>query len=329
MLFFASNRVFGEGCHIYVSTRTSRVGELGAPSEVANVNSATVTDNDIDPFVTADGQELWFARSKELGNHSIYRAVWDGSSFANVAAITAPNSGADDLLPTLSADKRTRTRYHAGVFAWLVIREDNTDVLAAAIAKAWSGGDAVIARLAFPARKAPRQIAVVWADRARAQRAARWPDLLDDWKDIYDEALFPNAELPVLAEELSGLGAPTLCAHAGPGLVAGTVAWYEQGALIGYEHVGGASVSWDPEAGLGRPFDGTAASIAALGGKRVAKLFGADRDVGVFDRALAANRAVGNVLLTRAFHRMLDQDPPAMDELAGLVAKAATVRVGC
>jgi hypothetical protein len=224
---------------------------------------------------------------------------------------------------------RTRTMYHAGVFAWLVIREDHTDVLTAAIAKTWSGGDAVIARLAFPARKAPRQIAVVWADRARAKRAARWPDLLDDWKDIYDEALFPNAELPVLAEELSGLGAPTLCAHASPGLDAGTVAWYERGALIGYEHVGGASVSWDPEAGLGRPFDGTAASIAALGGKRVAKLFGADRDVGVLDRVLAANRAIGSVLLTRAFHRMLDQDPPAMDELAGLVAKAATVRVGC
>jgi len=215
------------------------------------------------------------------------------------------------------------------MFAWLVIREDNTDVLAAAIAKAWSGGDAVIARLAFPARKAPRQIAVVWPDRARAKRTPRWPDVLDDWKDIYEEALFPNAEIPVLAEELSGLGAPTLCAHAGPGLVAGTVGWYEQGALIGYEHVGGASVSWDPESGLGRPFDGTAASIAALGGKRVAKLFGSDRDIDVLERVELANRAVGNVLLTRAFYRILGMDPPEIDDLAGLVAKAETVRVRC
>ena len=65
----------------------------------------------------------------------------------------------------------------------------------------------------------------------------------------------PNAEIPVLAEELSGLGAPALAALAGPGLAAGTVAWFEQGSLIGYEHVGGASVSWDPEDGLGRGQD--------------------------------------------------------------------------
>ena len=212
------------------------------------------------------------------------------------------------------------------MFAWLVIRDEHMDVLAAAVGKAWTG-HAIIARLAFPARKAPREIAVVWPDRAQGLRAPRWPDVLDDWKDIYEEALFPDALLPVLAEELSGLGAPTLCAHAGPGLATGTVAWYEQGGLIGYEHVGGASVSWDPEDGLGRPFDGTAASIAALGGKRVAKLFGSDRDVDVLDRALLANRAVGNVLLTRAFHRMLGQDPPAIDDLAGLVAKAPTVRI--
>jgi hypothetical protein len=169
----------------------------------------------------------------------------------------------------------------------------------------------------------------VWPDRAKAKRAPRWPSLLDDWKDIYEEALFPNAEIPVLAEELSGLGAPALAAHAGPGLATGTVAWFEQGALIGYEHVGGASVSWDAEDGLGRPFDGTAASIAALGGKRVAKLFGADKDIDVFERVENANRAVGGVLLTRAFYRILGQDPPAMDDLAGLVAKAGEQRMPC
>ena len=214
------------------------------------------------------------------------------------------------------------------MFAWVVIREDKSGVLAAAIARAWSGGDAVVARLSFPARK-PREIAVVWPERARAKRAPRWPDLLADWHEIYEEPLFPDANLPVLAEELSGLGAPTLCAHAGPGLATGTVGWYEQGALIGYEHVGGASVSWDEEAGLGRPFDGTASSIAALGGKKVAKLFGSDRDVDMLERVNLANRAVGNVLLTRAFHRILGMDPPAMDDLAGLVAQAQPVRVGC
>ena len=215
------------------------------------------------------------------------------------------------------------------MFAWLVIRDDNTDVLAQAIARVWKGGDAVLVRPVIPAKKPPKQIAIVTADRAKAQRAPAWPSVLDDWKDIYEEALFPNAELPVLAEELSGLGAPTLCAHAGPGLVQGTVAWYEQGHLIGYEHVGNASVSWDPDEGLGRPFDGTAASIAALGGKRVAKLFGSDRDVSVYERVEAANRAVGGVLLARAFYRMLGQDAPAMDDLAGIVAKSPEQRMHC
>lgn len=109
MLFFGSERVSGEGRHLYVSTRTSRVGDFGAPSEVANVNSATVTGSDGHPFVTTDGQELWFSstRSGGLGAEDIYRAVWSGSNFANVMAITALSTNASDFLPTLSADKLT------------------------------------------------------------------------------------------------------------------------------------------------------------------------------------------------------------------------------
>lgn len=109
MLFFESDRTSGEGNHLYVSTRTARVGEFGAPSEVANINSPTVTDGDDQPFVTADGQELWFTstRTGGLGVEDIYHAVWNGSGFANVAAITALSSSAADWLPTLSADKLT------------------------------------------------------------------------------------------------------------------------------------------------------------------------------------------------------------------------------
>lgn len=109
MLFFESVRVSGEGYHLYVSTRTSRVGEFGPPSEVANVNSAMVTDTDAQPFVTVDGQELWFTstRAGGLGSNDIYRAVWNGSNFANVAAIAALSSNATDWVPTLSADKLT------------------------------------------------------------------------------------------------------------------------------------------------------------------------------------------------------------------------------
>ncbi len=214
------------------------------------------------------------------------------------------------------------------MFAWVVLRQSNTDVLAAAVGRAWTGA-ADVALLALPQtrRKPPQPIAVVTPAGARARRAPRWPDVLGDWSELNEEPLFPSAELAVLAEELSGLGAPTLCAHGGPGLVHATVAWYERGALIGYEHVGATSVAWDPDDGLGRPFDGTAASLAALGGRRVAKLFGADRDVDVLERQLLVNRAIGDVLLVRAFHRMLEQDPPPIDDLAGMVATASTQRV--
>jgi hypothetical protein len=212
------------------------------------------------------------------------------------------------------------------MFAWVVIREDNVAVLSPALARGWAGGG-VAARVTLGTKK-PQTIVVVWPDGARSLRAARWPDVLVDWHDINDEdPLFPSAELSVLAEELSGLGAPALCAHAGPGFAAGTVAWYEQGALISYEHVGSSQVAWDPDDGLGRPFDGTAASIAALGGKRIAKLFGSDKNVDVFERQQLANRAVGGVLLQRAFHRILGFDPPALDDLAGLVANAQAIRL--
>ena len=202
-------------------------------------------------------------------------------------------------------------------------------LLEAGIGKAWTGGQAVVTRLDLAGRKGPRPIVVVTPDRTKARRAPRWPEVLDDWKDIYEDALFPEPELAVLAEEISGLGAPAACVFGGPGLAQGTVAWYEKGALISYEHVGSASVSWDPEDGLGRPFDGTAASIAALGGKRLAKLFGSDKTIDVMTRIDNANRAIGEVLITRVFYRFLDTDPPPIDDLAGLVATASPTRINC
>jgi Tol biopolymer transport system component len=108
-LFFESYRVSAQGPHLYMSIRTSRAVDFGVPFEIANVNSTTVTDNDLQPFVTADRQELWFVsnRAGGRGGEDIYRAVWNGFSFANVAAITALSTNAREFLPTLSADKLT------------------------------------------------------------------------------------------------------------------------------------------------------------------------------------------------------------------------------
>jgi hypothetical protein len=174
------------------------------------------------------------------------------------------------------------------MFAWVVIREDNTDVLPPAVARAWSGA-ASVAHLELPAKRAnkpPKCIAVIAAAGVRAKREPRWPDVLGEWSDINEEPLFPSSELPVLAEELSALGAQTLCVHAGPGFAQSTVAWYERGALVGYEHVGGTPVIWDPDGGLGRTLAG----------------------------------ATGDTLIAHALRTLLDQDPPPLDELAGTVA---------
>jgi hypothetical protein len=175
------------------------------------------------------------------------------------------------------------------MFAWVVIREDNIDVLPPAVARAW-GGAAAVAHLELPnkrANKPPKQIAVIApAGGVRGKRAPRWPDVLGEWSEINEEALFPSGELPVLAEELSALGAQTLCVHGGPGFAQATVAWYERGALVGYEHVGGTPVIWDPDGGLGRPLAG----------------------------------ATGDSLIARALETLLGQAPPPLDELAGTVA---------
>jgi len=175
------------------------------------------------------------------------------------------------------------------MFAWVVIREDNTDVLDSAVARAWTGG-AAVAHLEIPNKKAgkpPRRIAVIEVGHgARAKRAPRWPDVLGEWSDINEEPLFPVGELPVLAEELSALGALALCVHAGPGFTPATVAWYEKGALVGFEHAGGTPVIWDPDDGLGRPLAG----------------------------------ATGETQIAFALKKVLDQEPPSFDELAGTVA---------
>jgi hypothetical protein len=205
---------------------------------------------------------------------------------------------------------------------WLVVRAEHAPLLPTAFAKAWSGGQGLLATLPFPVKKEVRRLSFAWSEGARARRGARWPDLLADWNDIYDEKLFPSDELPVLGEELSGLGADVLVLHGEPGLTRATVAWYVKGALHEYDHVGGASVTWRPGASLSRPFDGTFRSAAAAGGRKLAELVGDDRTASVLDRVENANAAIGETLTARALHRLLDADAPPLHEIAGSLATA-------
>ncbi|HUS64023.1 MAG TPA: hypothetical protein VMZ28_05745 [Kofleriaceae bacterium] len=193
------------------------------------------------------------------------------------------------------------------MFSWVVVEAEHGKLLPPALALAWGSG-AEVARVALPARKALRELLFVAAPPGqRPLRAPRWPDVLTDWHDIYGDALFPDDALPVLAEALSSLGADALALHADHGLAGATVAWYAKGALSLYEHVGGSTVAWNEEDGLGRPPDGTfTGAVTSF----------------VLDRIALQNRATGEALLVRALHRFLAADPPPFDDLAGRVATA-------
>jgi hypothetical protein len=210
------------------------------------------------------------------------------------------------------------------MFQWVVARSEHRDLLARAAQSALRGGELVMAHFAYTGKKPGKPVVIAWTQGARAARAPRWPEVLADWRDIYEEELFPSDEAPVLGEDVSGLGAEACAIHAAPGLAHATVAWYAKGALSAYEHVGEATVAWTPSEGLGRPAEGTARDVVASAGQKLASR---DSDVALFERMELTSRAVGENIVRRALLRLLDVDPPAPDALAGLVTRAPQTRV--
>jgi WD40-like Beta Propeller Repeat len=108
-LWFASNRIVNEGYHLYVATRASMLAEFGTPGLAGTVNAMDTKQIDLQPFVTADGKELWFTSTRlgGLGGNDIWRATWTGSAFAPPVPVPELSSSSDDHLPTLSADRLT------------------------------------------------------------------------------------------------------------------------------------------------------------------------------------------------------------------------------
>jgi hypothetical protein len=203
---------------------------------------------------------------------------------------------------------------------WLCVRSEHRAPVHNALARAWRGGAVVVADLP--------PLTFFWPDGAAARRAPTWPDVLDDWKDIYDEKLFTSDPVPVLAEEASGLGAEVLVVSAELGFAQATTAWYRKGALAEYEHVGGgAQVAWTPDAGLGRPFDGSRRTMTASASRRLSELLGADGFASTFERLEKTSKAAGEAVLFHAFVRLLGREPPPLAELAGMVAAAPATRL--
>ncbi|HEX7843881.1 MAG TPA: hypothetical protein VF469_40680 [Kofleriaceae bacterium] len=106
MLMFQSHRIAAEGEHLFVATRSSLVADFGAPALVAGVRSPVATDSDLEPFLTADGQELWFI-SDRTGNREIFRAEKAGAGFANPVLVPELSSPSSEQHVTLSADRLT------------------------------------------------------------------------------------------------------------------------------------------------------------------------------------------------------------------------------
>ncbi len=106
-LMFGSQRNANDGNDLFIATRTSTAADFGTPALIANGNS--LTDDDTQPFLTADGQELWFAsnRSGTAGAHDIYRSVAAAGSFGTPVRVAEVSSAGDEFLPVLSADKLT------------------------------------------------------------------------------------------------------------------------------------------------------------------------------------------------------------------------------
>jgi hypothetical protein len=212
------------------------------------------------------------------------------------------------------------------MYAWLVVEVEQAVLLNAAVGRAWRAGAAEAVDVGLPAHKATRLLSFAWAAGDPApRRAPRWPELLVEWSDIYGEPLFPGDAMPVLAEEISAMGADALLIHVAPGLAGATIGWFERGALSSYEHVGGATVAWSEADGLGRPPDG--GSVAVSGARKLAGAAGSAKDEFVLDRIAQTARATGEALVHRALFRFLAADPPPFDELTGLLARSRTRRL--
>ena len=133
-LWFASTRVTGEGEHLYIATRPSPQVEFSQGGRAATVNASDVTKNDFQPFLSADGAELWFVSSRpsavSTDGSNLWHTTSTGTAFGPPAEATELNSAGNDRRPVLSADRltiywssdRTETGTKGGFDVWTAHR---------------------------------------------------------------------------------------------------------------------------------------------------------------------------------------------------------------
>lgn len=105
-VMFHSRRIVGEGQHLYVATRPSMLAPFGAPALIGGAASPTAGSDDMQAFLTSDGQELWFASNRQ-GNLDIYRASRSSTGFADPVEVTVLGSPSPEQHVMLSDDRLT------------------------------------------------------------------------------------------------------------------------------------------------------------------------------------------------------------------------------
>ncbi len=97
-LFLQSDRTGSKD--LFVAERSSPMGSFGPARPIDTLNTPA---DEIQPFLSADGTSLWFARTVD-GRSQIFRADVAGAAFGPAAAVSELASLQDDWLPVLSHD---------------------------------------------------------------------------------------------------------------------------------------------------------------------------------------------------------------------------------
>ncbi len=134
-LVFASDRGGGAD-DIWVATRTSTLVNFGAPSLLANVNSASSENA---PFLREDGQKLYFAsdRSPGAGTDDIWVSSVSGSSFSAPTHIDELATASSDAYAVVTPDDlviyfaSNRAGGAGGRDVWVATRKTSGDVFSA------------------------------------------------------------------------------------------------------------------------------------------------------------------------------------------------------
>jgi hypothetical protein len=92
------------GDDLFSAVRADTDADFSQVTPISSLNSAA---NDVQPFVTTDGSEVYYA-SNRTGNYDIYRATIQGAVYGAPTPVAELNqAGVDDADPVLSADRLT------------------------------------------------------------------------------------------------------------------------------------------------------------------------------------------------------------------------------